>query len=333
MFFPKTYLVVFILIIIAILLFLWYLHRRITKEAYPFDKYGKLGYYKPCKYTKGECIDRLNKIRTQRSPYRRKDICVVTVSIGDRKFCKITKTRMKEYCDLYGYDLKYFTEVIDDYYPIMWQKCVSLDKVLNMKDRYGNYKYKVVAWFDDDIYLTNMKYRLEDFLTLNPKKDIFFPRDLNKYNYNHYINAGCYIMKNTQTARDFMRDTLRGMDDYFDGHFRDEANHEQSINTYLYFSKKKYADAMEVLPYGTLQSFHTINYHLYKSFYYIVSNFMQINGPWRPNDFCIHFASMDSDQRYKLCNRIDMYDKTVTDRKIAYPQTYQITRGDWYDYY
>lgn len=324
------YILIAVIVILIVIIICWY--KQNNKEAYPFNKYAKLGYHKPCKYNKIDCIDRLNQIRKHKSPYQRKDICVVTVSIGDRKFCKVTKSRMKEYCDLYGYDFKYFTEVIDDYYPIMWQKCVSLDKVLNMKDRYGNYKYKVVSWFDDDIYITNMKYRLEDFLELNPNKDIVMPRDMNKYDYNHYINAGCYIMKNTQTSRDFMKDTLRGMDKYFNGHFRDEPNHEQSINTYLYFSKEKYAQAIEVLPYGTLQSVHAINYHLYRYFYWVVSYFIEINGPWQPGDFCIHFASMDSDHRNRMCNRIKRYDETVTERKITYPHTYQITRGDWYDY-
>ena len=315
----------FLLILLVIIMILWNRYKYLFTEEHPFDQYAKLRYYEKCEYNKGQCIDILDRSRTTRSNYNPGEICVVTVSIGDRKFCKITNERMIEYCNLYRYDMKYYTKTLDDNYPIMWQKCVALDKVLNITDRNGNYKYKVVAWFDDDIYITNMKYRLEDFININGKKDIIFPRDFIKYNYNHYINAGSYIMKNTAVSRDFMRDTLKGMNGLFDGYFIDHNNHEQSINTYLYFSRQKYADAIEVLPYGVLQSFYPLNYTLYQKYELLLSNFLQLNKPWTCSDFSIHFASMDAGRRYKLCKEISAYDEYVTDETLSYPHTYSIT--------
>ena len=322
-----------ILFIVLLVLFILWWFTIFNKETHPLDKYAKLGYYKPCIYNKDNCIDKLNEIRKNKSSYGPGDICVVTVSIGDRDFSRITKKRMKKYCDLYGYDMKYFTKSIDNNYGMMWQKCLATNKVLNIKNNNGDYKYKVVVWFDDDIYITNMKHRLEDFLEINPDKDIIFPRDIQKYNYSHYINSGNYILKNTKISRDFMRDTLNGMDNLFGGYFKYGLNHEQSINTYLYFSKKKYANSIEVLPYGVFQSFHIENFRIIydKMIYYI--NYNQINGQWKYGDYCIHFASMDSKQRYNLCRRIDMYDETVINKTISYPNKYSITRGDWYNYY
>ena len=322
---------IYICIFLLILLLL-HINYKINGESYYFEKYAKLNLYQPCKYNKKECVDILDKSRKNPSSYNKRDICIVTVSIGERDFSKINKERMLKYCSLYDYDMIYFTEIIDHNYPIMWQKCVALNKVLNMKDRFGNYRYKVVAWFDDDIYLTNMKYRVEDFLEINPKKHIFMPRDNIRNNYNHYINAGNYIMKNTQISRDFMVETLRGMNNLFDGHFKNEMNHEQSINTYLYFSNPKYGKTIEVLPYGVLQSFHQINYHIYNIFKYLIKPMFSINEPWKYNDYCIHFASLNQENRYKLCSKISLSSKQLTDKKIAYPHTYYVTEGDWYTY-
>lgn len=324
-----NYYIVGLLLIIFIVFILWYINRKINGETHYFDKYAKLNHYQPCKYNKYDCIDILDKSRKYGSKYDIHDICIVTVSIGEREFSKINKQRMIKYCDLYGYDMMYFTEIIDKKYPIMWQKCVAIDKALNVKDEYGRYKYKIVAWFDDDIYMTNMKYRIEDFLNINPEKDIFMPRDNIKNNYNHYINAGNYILKNTKVSRDFMKDTLNGMTDLFNGHFTDNMNHEQSINTYLYFSKSKYSNAIEVLPYGVLQSFNQINYELYDSFRLFIEPFFSINKPWEYKDYCIHFASLDQDARYKLCKQIDLVDREITDKNIAYPHTYHLTGKYW----
>lgn len=320
------------LILFLLIVILWFINFKINGETYYFNKYAQLNYYKPCGYDKQECVDILNYSREKPSKYNKGDICIVTVSIGERDFSKINKERMIKYCELYGYDMMYFTQVIDPKYPVMWQKCVSLDKVLNMKDKFGNYKYKVVAWFDDDIYLTNMKYRTEDFLSINHNKHIFMTRDNIKNNYNHYINAGNYIMRNTKISRDFMKDTLNGMDNLFGGHFRNENNHEQSINTYLYFSNPKYGQNIEVLPYGVLQSFHQIRYHIYNKFKNLISPIYSINQPWKYRDYCIHFASLSAEARYELCSKIKMYNREIRDNNIAYPQTYPITDGDWYQY-
>lgn len=296
-----------VILVILIILVLWYIHSRLViKETYPFDKYERLKYYKECKWNKRECYKKFEGFQSQPTTYKNKEICIVTVSIGNRKFSQITKKRMQEYCNLHNYDFKYFTETIDDKYPVIWQKCLAMDQVLNMKNNKNHHRYKVVVWFDDDIYITNLKYRIEDFLQLNPNKDIFMARDIIKNNYNHYINSGNYIMKNTQISRDFMRDTLDGIH-LFKGHFRIAVNHEQSINTYLYFAKKKYAKAIEVLPYGVLQSIYNKSYYWYNKFYWLVSQFLDLNGPWEDGDFCIHFISMNEEQRNKICKRIDSY--------------------------
>jgi len=324
-----NYLLIILITFLLIIILLLYIHSKLViKEKHKFDKYASLGYYKSCKYNKQECLYILNKARKEISLYNKKDICVVTVSIGNRKFSKITKKRMKEYCDLYNYDMVYFTKTLDKKFPVIWQKCVAMNKVLNMKDENGNYKYKMVVWFDDDIYITNMKYRLEDFIKINLNKDIFMPRDIIKHNYNHYINSGSYIMKNTKISRDFMKDTLNGID-LFGGHFREGVNHEQSINTYLYFSKKKYANAIEVLPYGVLQSIHNKSYFWYKNFYWIVSYFLDLNGPWEEGDFCIHFISMKENQRNEICKRIEKHDDIKKDKNIYFPHNYKITNKNW----
>lgn len=305
-----------IIILFLLFLILWGVGSSLKcHEKYPFDQYEQLKYYKECPYNKEQCIDILNKSRLTPSKYKAGEICIVTVSIGERKFSKVTKRRMEKYCQLYNYHFEYFTEVLDDKYPLIWQKCVAMDRVLNLN-------YKVVVWFDDDIYMTNMNYRIEDFLNLTPN-DIFMPRDIIKNNYNHYINSGCYMMKNNNISKEFMKDTLCGMKGLFNGHFETAINHEQSINTYLYFSQKKYADAIEVLPYGVLQSVHNKHYYLYKNLYYFVSNFLEINEPWQEGDYCIHFITLKEDERNDLCHKIEKYDNN---------DLIPFTKKEWYTY-
>jgi len=250
------------------------------------------------------------------------------LSIGDREFCKYTKDRLNQYCQLYDYDLQYVTEIIDERYPIIWQKTLAVRNCLNMRKENGQYKYKVVVWFDDDIYLTNLKYRIEDFLNISDNKSIIFPRDIVKNNWNHYINSGNYIVKNNEIGRVFINDTIKGIN-LFNGYFRNNLNHEQSVSTYLYFSKEKYAENMMVLPYGVFQSFYITNLDLYKKFKSIIYPFHSIHGTWRHKDYCIHFATLPSDVRLKLCKRISKYDKKVYDCNISEPKYYYITSRDY----
>jgi hypothetical protein len=352
------WLLLFLLLFILCMLILYYIYSKLVyKETYRFDKYEKFKYYKECQYDKRQCykkLDQLRKHRTEQPQYtdreypcvnshfsqssligkpqnlqkQNKEICIVTVSIGNRKFSEITKKRMEKYCSLYNYDFKYFTETLDETYPVIWQKCIAMNNVLNMKNDLGLPLYKIVVWFDDDIYITNFKYRIEDFLQLNPKKDIFMARDIIKNNYNHYINSGNYIMKNTSLSRDFMKDTLQGIN-LFGGYFRTAINHEQSINTYLYFSKKKYAKGIEVLPYGVLQSIYNKSYYWYNKFYWILGYFLDLNGPWEDGDFCIHFITMKENQRNEICRHIEKYDETIFNSNIAYPQHYSKIKKSW----
>src|SRR5680860_607350 len=110
-------------------------------------------------------------------------IAVISISIGDRDFSKISYKRLKQYCDLHRYDLYYFTNKIDNRYTLFWQKVVATKKILDQ----GMDKYELVFWIDDDIYLTNLNYKIEHFWSLAGYKDIVLSRDVMD-DYNIYIN-------------------------------------------------------------------------------------------------------------------------------------------------
>ena len=129
------------------------------------------------------------------------------------------------------------------------------------------------------------------------------------------------LIKNNKRSREYIRDTIKGIKQWH-GHFRHALNHEQSVHTYLYFAKKRYAKIIEILPYGVFQSFYNKMYEIYETFKPITSTIYPINIPWEYGDYCIHFATLSSEERLKLCKEIDRYNQKVQDTHISEPKYY-----------
>ena len=213
---------------------------------------------------------------------------VISVSVGDRPFAKISHNRLKSYCGVHGYDLFYYTENLDDDYKPFWQKVVAMQKVLAMKNSNGTNKYDMTFWIDDDIYITNMGYRIEDFLILSDHKDIVMSRDIID-DYNIHINTGTYIIRNTEIGRRFIDETLEGYY-WYKGWYQSNRFHEQTIMTYLYF--RNYHQYTAVLPHGIMQSFYRGNH-------------------WKYEDFALHLAGETTRTRTEIMSAMDQCSATT----------------------
>ncbi len=213
------------------------------------------------------------------------NIAVISVSIGDRPFAKISHNRLESYCKTHNYDLFYYTENLDDSYKPFWQKVIAMKRVLSMKNPGGSNKYDMAFWIDDDIYITNMGYRIEDFLILSEDKDIVMSRDVVN-DYNIYINTGTYIIKNTEIGHRFLDETLEGYY-WYKGWYQSNRFHEQTIMTYLYF--RDYYKYTTVLPHGIMQSFYRGNY-------------------WKYGDFSLHLAGNTTKTRTEIMASLDKCD-------------------------
>lgn len=237
-----------------------------------------------------ETLEVRKNLKQSRSPGR---IGVVSLSVGDREFSKITKKRLEDYCRHHDYDLYYFDEELDSSYSPIWQKCLAIKKVLEMG------KNEVIAWFDDDIYITNFEIKLESFIMLAPDKDIILCHDVVKNDPNIYINTGSYFLRNTEISRKFINETIECYDD-FSGYFKKARYHEQSIMTYLFY--KKYHYYAEVLPYAIVHSFHGTNP-------WWMQLFRGTHRGWKYKDFSLHLAGVNNDKRLELFTKIKDYDE------------------------
>ena len=233
---------------------------------------------------------------------RKKRVAVVSVSIGDRPFARISKNRLERYCKFHGYDLFYHTENLDNRYKPFWQKVVAMRRVLDITDKHGMRKYDMAFWIDDDIYITNMGYRIEDFSILAENKDIIMSRDIID-TYNIYINTGTYIVRNTEIGRKFLDETLDGYY-WYKGWYQENRFHEQTIMTYLYF--RNYHKHSAVLPHGVMQSFYRGNH-------------------WKYGDFGLHIAGESTKTRTEIMAIMDQCDEIVGEPQ--YPHA--VTTDEW----
>lgn len=241
-------------------------------------------------------------------------IAIVSLSIGDREFSKISKKRLQQYSDLHGYTLEYYDKILNDNYAIMWQKVLAVVDTLNKKEN-GHYKYDSVFWVDDDIFITNTSYKLEGFMRLTDK-DIILSRDCPTDDINVYINSGTYIIRNTELGRKFMNDVINNYDIY-NGYFHKKLFHEQSVMTYLYLTK--YTKDCEVLPFNILQS------QLVREKTWFKTSGGRLPTPlsrgWKHKDFILHLAGINKIGRNALMKKLISSDDYVEINGTKYPIT------------
>ena len=229
---------------------------------------------------------------------------------GGREYSKLSHKRLKDYCDFHGYDLFYFNDYIDKNYYVMWQKILALKKVLNN----GNHDYAM--WIDDDIYITNFSVKIEDFINAEDNRnycygdsesnnegsnDIILSRDIVEKS-DLFLNSGTMIIKNSEIGKTFLDKIINGYE-LFEGYFKENLFHEQTIMTYIYF--KEYTNIAKVLPHRVMQSFYK-------------------DRIWQPNDFGIHFAGYSIETRNRCMKILDKDKNFVKINNRIYPRNLSI---------
>lgn len=222
----------------------------------------------------GELPGLVSTIETQKDTTAIK-LAVLSLSIGDRPYSKLTKARLEEYCRNHGYHLHYYTSVIDENYTLMWQRVPGLRKLLN--------QYEAVFWFDDDIYITNMNIKLESFLG---DHSIVFSADSQCEKPEILINSGIYGLKSDNVSKAFIENVIEGYD-YFSGYYKDKPLYEQSIITYLYY--ERWSKHITVYEPGLLQSF--------------ISG--DKRGLWTKDKFCLHLNEISLAERLRIFSKLD----------------------------
>jgi hypothetical protein len=100
----------------------------------------------------------------------------------------ITSPNVRSYCEKHGYDCK-ISRIIEKERPASWYK---IKKILNAFD--DDYDY--VFWIDADAIFVNKNIKLEDFIEEN--KLFYFSCNWAA------LNAGVFMMKNTEFNKEFL---------------------------------------------------------------------------------------------------------------------------------
>ena len=194
-------------------------------------------------------------------PCKALKIAIVSMFITDKTvpyYAQKTKEILQNYCNIWGYELYYFNEIIDNNYTIMWQKQNAVKKVMDLN------KHDYIVWIDADIIILNTSIPIENFIDIE-NKDIYLSKDIRtqgfwsfRKNVHHYINAGLFIIKNSFIGKKYIDEILEYYD-AFNGYFKNNHFHEQSIMQYLYFNK--YYPYTLIFPHTVLQTIYSQNIH------------------------------------------------------------------------
>jgi len=127
-----------------------------------------------------------------------KSIAVLTIMIGNHDYYPLTKKNHTRYCNKHKYPYV-LIDKIEDLPDITRNEAPTWSKISKAIELFDKYDY--VFWMDADSIFTNMEIRLEKFMAFN--KDFIFSGDTN------IINAGHWLINNSNWSRRFLRDLLK----------------------------------------------------------------------------------------------------------------------------
>ena len=302
-----------IIIFIALLVLTVMINNHFVQEI-DFTPMYKSNLFSNINLNSTQIIDKIKDNQILKYNYNNNyKIALISLSVGSgRKFAEASKQRLQQYADIHGYTLEYFNKNIDKNYGPMWQKVLAVKEVLNKNI------YDYVVWIDDDIYITNTSFKIEDFINLT-NKPIIMSRDRFINDVDLYINSGIYILKTNKISKQFIQDTI---DNYnlMKGYFKYRPLHEQSVMTYLFL--KEYYNDIEVLPFNTLQSFKQLG--ISKFYSWLSSDKIEIRD-WKEGDFIMHYAGVNKEKRNVLMPKMIGKDILIKLNDKEYP----ITRQNW----
>jgi hypothetical protein len=221
-------------------------------------------------------------MRTVRPPGVSEDkdlaIAVVSISTPERHACaQHSYPLLKEYTGVWGYTLKIHNAMLDSSRSVRWSKIKAILDELKT----GTYDW--VAWFDDDVLVTNLLMPLEQFIHEYGKQaDFIISAERVSPQADNEINTGVLLIKNTPWAKEF----LQRVWDYGNEH---HCNEQEAIAA-LMAAEFKYDQHINRVPVCQIQSFfedHPCDY-----------------GQWKENDFSMHLSRKSLEDKAAISKRM-----------------------------
>ncbi len=179
----------------------------------------------------------------------------------------IVLPRVKWYCDRWAFK----TIVIQSTYRKNEDWALGKMEYLHTALTFARY-YDIIWVLDLDTLITNPSIPFTDFT--DDEHDIFITKDING------INAGSWIIRNTEASRKFVATIVDNFDE----------PHEQILmNKYLHMVDVKY------LPHPSINSY---DYNQYNGFGLAVPAHDQ--GQWKQGDLLLHLPGLTLEQRIEI---------------------------------
>lgn len=192
------------------------------------------------------------------------------------EFLQYTQPRLLEYAGRHRYKVRLFAEPANSTYTAHWQKLLWLRYLLT-----GGTNASIIAFFDDDIFITNLSVRIENFFSLvNDAEKIHFiaSRDSWVNNYKFLINSGTLLIRNSRKSLDFVKYALKLYDEI--PHIQHFVHLDQDAIIIAHL--EYFYEHSLLLPFCVLQSMWSTNADMYT---------------WKPGHFALHHLWSHYDDR------------------------------------
>lgn len=180
----------------------------------------------------------------------------------------------RKYCDNHWYDLQNFNFATE--MPVGRHKMIGLEAVLKLYD---------YTWvLDLDTLITNPAIKFTDFT--DNEHDIFITNDV------HGINAGSFVIRDTESSRAFIETVI--------SEFGDAPEEQTVMKRHLDMVKVKY------LPHPSINSY---KYELYAAEWDDkvgagIEMPTHEQGQWQPGDLLLHLPGLDMGTRIETFKQI-----------------------------
>lgn len=192
---------------------------------------------------------------------------------------------------------------------LYWQKLIAVRDLLNLKEN-NKYRYEWVWWLDADALFTNFSKSPQNFIKkFGAGKDIIIAKDPFSA-----LNAGVFLVRNTQFSRDFIDDIINLFPYYKNAKLPEQTAMQDYVLGFV--TKNPHGDFVFTpeesrnynnipIPKVKLVKQRELN-AFYKGGYGAIAR-----GPdiiWEPGDFIVHFA-VSEDKNKSIRALLDCFKK------------------------
>ncbi len=217
-------------------------------------------------------------------PNARIAIISITTEDADRlKFNGMSKTSLQKYANKWGYDLHYYTGVLDPSRAPAWSKIPAFQQHISSE------KYDWLVWIDDDMIITNPEIKLEIFIEkYGENKNFIVQTD---HYYGSTANTGIFFLRKCDWGNAFLKAVYEHPQKTNNLGSLHHGTWEQGSIASL-IGSSQYKEKAIILQHKVLQGFDNPDWR-----WQMTPFKKMIHLKWAPGDFIMHVSGQDGNTR------------------------------------